>query len=65
MAEEYDIAFKHKHIIKTHLHVKRLTWNIYWMLAEKLKHPKRSRNPWHNWVEQKKKREKKKESEWD
>ena len=30
--------------------------NIYWMLAEELKPPKRGRNPPHNWVEQKKKR---------
>ena len=40
------------------------TQNICWMLEEELKHPKRSRNPQHNWVEQKK-REREKESGWD
>ena len=53
----------HAHLLpqthqKTHLHVKRLTQNINWMLAEELKPPKRARNSWHNWVEHKKKREK-------
>ena len=44
---------------KTHLHVKRLIQNINWMCAKELKPPKRARNSWHNWVEQKKKRERK------
>ena len=44
---------------KTHLHVKWLTKNIKWMLAEELKPPKRVINSWHNWVEQKKKSERK------
>ena len=59
MAEEQEVAltFSHKHIKKTQLHVKRLTQSINWMLAEEMKPPKRARNSWHNWVEQKKKRE--------
>ena len=42
---------------KTHKHVKQFAQNINWMLAEELKPPKRARNSWHNWVEQKKNRE--------
>ena len=34
-------------------------------LAEEFKSRKRARNSWHNWVEQKKKREREKESGWD
>ena len=44
---------------KSTLHVKQLTQNLNWMLAEELKPPKRARNSWHNWAEQKKKRERK------
>ena len=59
-AEEKEVVltFSHKHIKKTHLHVKRLTQNINWIVEEELKPLKRARNSWHNWVEQKKKREK-------
>ena len=35
------------------------------MLAEELKPPKRARNYSHKWVEQKKKKERGKESGWD
>ena len=35
------------------------------MLAEDLKPPKRSRNPPHNWVEQKEEKKKKREREWN
>ena len=63
--DDIALAFSHKHIQKTHLHVKQLAQNIPWMLAEELKPPKRAKNSWHNWVEQNKKKEKEKESRWD
>lgn len=43
--------------LKNHLHIERLPQNIYWMQAEDHKPPKRARNHSHNWVEQKEKRE--------
>ena len=59
MAEEEDVTltFSHKHIKIRHLHVEWFTQNIYWMLAEEHRPPKRSRNPPHNWVEQRKESE--------
>ena len=55
-----------QHIKKTLLHVKWITQNINWMLAEELKTPKRARNSWHKWVDQKKKtKEREKETGWD
>ena len=50
---------------KKSLHVELFTQNIYRTLAEDFKPPKRARNPPHNWVKQKKKREREKESGWD
>ena len=52
------LTFSHKHIKKNHLHVEQFTQNIYWTLADDLKPQKRARNPSHNWVEQKAKRQK-------
>ena len=57
MEQEVVLTFSHRYIKKIHLHVKRLTQNINWILVEELKPTKRARNFWHNWVEQKKKRE--------
>ena len=45
---------------KKSLHVEQLAQNIYWLLAEDLRPLKRARYPSHNWVEQKKKREREK-----
>ena len=60
------LTLSHKHIKKTHLYIKQLSQDINWILAEELKPPKRARNSWPNWVEQKeKKREGEKESRWD
>ena len=44
------------HFLKKNLHVERFTLNIHQMSAEDLKPPKRTRNPPHNWVEQKEKK---------
>ena len=58
MAEElrYGAHLLLKHIKQTHLHVEWLAQNTYWMLAEDLKPPKRTKNPPHNRVQQKEKK---------
>ena len=62
------LTFSHKHIKKkkrNHLHIEGLAKNIYGMLTEDLKPPKKARKLPHNWVEQKgeKKRKKRKKKE--
>lgn len=60
MAEELDVAltFSQKHIKKIN-HVESFTKNIYGLLTEDLKPPKKTRNPPHNWDKRdKKEREK-------
>ena len=58
MAEEQDMTliFSKKHIKKKkNPHIEQFTQNIYRMVAEDLKPPKRARNTPHNWVGQKEK----------
>ena len=42
-------------------HVEQFSQNIYWMLAEDLKPPKRARNVPYNWIEQKGEKERERE----
>ena len=48
---------------KENLHVEWFTQNIYRTLARDIKTPKRARNPAHNWVKQKGKKERKRRGE--
>ena len=57
------LTFTHKHIEKSQLHVEQFSRNIYGTLTENLETLQRARNPPHNWVEQKEKKNREREKE--